>query len=154
MTETRISATRTIDAPAGAIFDLLSNPARHAALDGSGMVQSDSKSDRITGVGQTFTMNQNWDKMGGDYQTDNHVVGYDPNKLLAWKTAPAGEVPPGWEWVWELQPSGPDSTEVSVSYDWSAVTDKAILKKLSFPEVSQDALDSTLANLAAQVSEA
>ncbi|MHA7282565.1 SRPBCC family protein [Arthrobacter sp. TMS2-4] len=154
MTETRISATRTIDAPAGAIFDLLSNPARHAALDGSGMVQSDSKSDRITGVGQTFTMNQNWDKMGGDYQTDNHVVGYDPNKLLAWKTAPAGEVPPGWEWVWELQPAGPDSTEVSVTYDWSAVTDKAILKKLSFPEVSQEALDSTLANLAAQVSEA
>ncbi|PPB48515.1 polyketide cyclase [Arthrobacter pityocampae] len=154
MTETRISATRTIDAPAGAIFDLLSNPAHHAALDGSGMVQSDSKSDRITGVGQTFTMNQKWDKMGGDYQTDNHVVGYDPNKLLAWKTAPAGEVPPGWEWVWELQPAGPDATEVSVTYDWSAVTDKAILKQLSFPEVSQDALDSTLANLAAQVSEA
>ncbi|WP_043442755.1 SRPBCC family protein [Arthrobacter sp. L77] len=154
MTESRISATRTIDAPAGAIFDLLSNPARHAALDGSGMVQSDSKSDRITGVGQTFTMNQNWDKMGGDYQTDNHVVGYDHNKLLAWKTAPAGDVPPGWEWVWELQPAGPDSTEVSVTYDWSAVTDKAILKQLSFPEVSQDALDSTLANLAAQVSEA
>ena len=119
MTESRISSTRTIDAPAGAIFDILSNPARHAALDGSGMVQSDSKSDRITAVGQVFTMNMEGDHMGGEYKTDNHVTG-----------------------------------EVSVSYDWSAVTDKAILKKLSFPEVSQDALDSTLANLAAQVSEA
>lgn len=154
MTESRISATRTIDAPADAIFHFLSDPAHHAALDGSGMVQSDSKSDRITAVGQTFTMNQTWDKMGGDYQTDNHVVGYDPNKLLAWKTAPAGEVPPGWEWIWELQPSGPGSTEVSVSCDWSAVTDKELLKTIGFPAVPREALDSTLANLAAQVSEA
>ncbi|MFC3300876.1 polyketide cyclase [Arthrobacter agilis] len=154
MTDTNISATRTIDAPAGAIFTILSNPAHHAALDGSGMVQSDSKSDRITATGQVFTMNMTWEKMGGDYQTDNHVIGYDENKLIAWRTAPAGEEPPGWEWVWRFESAGPDSTDVSVTYDWSAVTDKAILKQLSFPEVSQDALDSTLANLAAQVSEA
>lgn len=154
MAETSISASRLIDAPAAAIFEILSNPEHHAALDGSGMVQSDSKSDRITAVGQVFTMNMHWDKMGGDYQTDNHVVGYDPNKLLAWKTAPAGEVPPGWEWVWELQPDGPDATQVSVTYDWSAVTDKEILKKVSFPAVPQEDLDSTLGNLAAQVSEA
>ncbi len=154
MTGTSISASRTIDASADAIFSILSNPERHAALDGSGMVQSDSKSDRITAVGQVFTMNQNWDKMGGDYQTDNHVVGYDPNKLLAWKTAPAGQVPPGWQWVWELQPAGPDATEVSVTYDWSAVTDKELLKTITFPAVPQEALDSTLGNLAAQVSEA
>ncbi|MBG6183580.1 uncharacterized protein YndB with AHSA1/START domain [Arthrobacter sp. CAN_A6] len=153
MTETSITASRTIDAPADAIFTILSNPAQHAALDGSGMVQSDDKSDRITAVGQKFTMNQHWEKMGGDYQTDNHVVGYDPNKLLAWKTAPAGEVPPGWQWVWELQPAGPDSTEVSVTYDWTHVTDKEILKKLSFPEVSVEDLDASLGNLASAVSE-
>ena len=154
MTESRISSTRTIDAPASAIFDILSNPARHAQLDGSGMVQSDSKTDRITAVGQVFTMNQQWDKMGGDYQTDNHVVGYDENKLIAWKTAPAGETPPGWEWVWRLEASGSGATEVSVTYDWSAVTDKEILKTISFPAVPQEALDSTLGNLAAQVSDA
>ena len=154
MTETSISAQRTIDAPANAIFHFLSNPEHHAALDGSGMVQSDSKSDRITGAGQTFTMNMTWDKMGGDYQTDNHVIGYDENKLLAWKTAPAGEEPPGWEWVWRFEAAGPDSTNVSVTYDWSGVTDKELLKKISFPAVPQEDLESTLANLAAQVSEA
>lgn len=154
MTDTSISATRTIDAPAGTIFHFLSDPAHHAALDGSGMVQSDSKSDRITGSGQVFTMNQTWDKMGGDYQTDNHVIGYDENKLLAWKTAPAGEEPPGWEWVWRFEATGPGSTDVSVTYDWSAVTDKEALKTIGFPAVSQDALEGTLANLAAQVSEA
>ena len=154
MTDTNISATRTIDAPAGAIFTILSNPAHHAALDGSGMVQSDSKSDRITATGQVFTMNMTWEKMGGDYQTDNHVIGYDENKLLAWKTAPAGEEPPGWEWVWRFEATGPGSTDVSVTYDWSAVTDKELLKTIGFPAVSQDALEGTLANLSAQVSEA
>ena len=33
--------------------------------------------------------------MGGEYQTENHVVGYDENKLIAWQTAPAGQEPPG-----------------------------------------------------------
>lgn len=154
MTETKITASRTIDASADTIFRALSNPEHHAELDGSGMVQSDDKSDRITAVGQVFTMNMTWDKMGGDYKTDNHVVGFDENKLLAWKTAPQGEEPQGWEWVWELEPQGPDATEVSVTYDWSAVTDKETLKKVSFPVVDQEALESSLGNLAAAVSQA
>ena len=41
--------------------------------------------------------------MGGDYQTDNTVTGFDANHLIAWKTAPAGTEPPGWEWIWELR---------------------------------------------------
>lgn len=154
MTDKKISATRTIDAPADAIFSVLSNPERHAEIDGSSMVQSDDKTDRITAVGQVFTMNMNWEKLGGDYKTDNHVVGFDENKLLAWKTAPQGEQPPGWEWVWELEPQGPDSTQVSVTYDWSSVTDKDVLKKITFPVVPQEALESSLGNLASAVSQA
>ncbi len=42
-----------------------------------------------------FTMNMEGDHMGGEYQTENHVVGYDENKLIAWQTAPAGQEPPG-----------------------------------------------------------
>lgn len=154
MADQKITATRTIDAPADAIFDILSNPEWHARLDGSGLVQSDHKTNRITGVGQEFTMNMEWDKMGGEYKTENYVVGFDENKLLAWKTAPAGEEPPGWQWIWELQSQGSDSTEVSVTYDWSEVTDKKVLKKLSFPAIPQQDLESSLENLAATVSKA
>jgi len=154
MTETKITASRTIDASADTIFRTLSNPEHHAELDGSGMVQSDDKSDRITAVGQVFTMNMTWDKMGGDYKTDNHVVGFEHNKLLAWKTAPQGEQPAGWEWVWELEPQVPDATNVSVTYDWSAVTDKKTLQSVSFPAVDREALESSLGNLASAVSEA
>jgi uncharacterized protein YndB with AHSA1/START domain len=147
----RITVSRTIDAPTSAVFDVLSNPARHAELDGSGFVISDDRSDRITGTGQKFTMNMSGDHMGGDYQTDNHVIGYDENKLLAWKTAPAGSEPPGWEWVWELKAEGPDSTHVTLVYDWSQVTDKDLLAKISFPLVSQEALEASLGNLASAV---
>ncbi|MFB9313757.1 SRPBCC family protein [Nocardioides plantarum] len=147
----RITVSRTIDAPTTAVFDVLSNPARHAELDGSGFVIGDDRSDRITGTGQKFTMNMSGDHMGGDYQTDNHVIGYDENKLLAWKTAPAGAEPPGWEWVWELKAEGPDSTHVTLVYDWSNVTDKDLLAKLSFPLVPQEALEASLGNLASAV---
>ncbi len=152
MTDTRIDVSRTIDAPTTAVFDVLSNPQRHAELDGSGFVLSDEKSDRITGTGQVFRMNMQGDHMGGEYQTDNTVTGYDENKLLAWQTAPAGSEPPGWEWVWQLDAAGPDSTEVRLSYDWSNVTDPAILQKVSFPLVPQAALEDSLARLAEAVS--
>lgn len=152
MTEsTQITVSRTIDASAAQLFEVLSNPERHAELDGSGFVLSDEKSDRITATGQVFTMNMTGDHMGGDYQTDNHVTGYDPNKMLAWKTAPAGVEPPGWEWLWQLDAQGPDATEVSVTYDWSKVTDKDLLQKLSFPLVPESALEASLGHLAEAV---
>ena len=48
----RITVSRTIDAPAPEIFDLLTLPARHREIDGSGFVVSDDRTDRITSVGR------------------------------------------------------------------------------------------------------
>ena len=148
----KIAVNRTIDASAKDLFEVLSNPQRHADLDGSGFVRSDDRTDRITAVGQTFRMNMTGPHMGGDYQTDNHVTGYDENALLAWTTAPAGTEPPGWEWVWELKPTSSSSTDVTLTYDWSKVTDRDILQKVSFPLVSEEQLEASLGNLAAAVS--
>lgn len=150
--QTSITVTRTIDAPAHEIFGVLSLPSRHPELDGSGFVRSDDRTDRITANGQVFTMNMEGDHMGGEYKTDNHVVGFEDNRRLAWKTAPAGTEPPGWQWVWELTPTGPDNTEVTLTYDWAAVTDPELLKKVSFPLVSQDQMEDSLARLASAVS--
>ncbi|MGC1208043.1 MAG: SRPBCC family protein [Ornithinimicrobium sp.] len=150
--EKQITVSRSIDVSNATIFEVLSNPEHHAAIDGSGFVLSDDRSDRITGTGQVFTMNMSGDHMGGDYKTDNHVTGYDPGKLLAWQTAPAGTQPPGWQWVWELTPTGPDATDVSLTYDWSGVTDQDLLSKLSFPLVTQEQLEDSLAHLAEAVS--
>ncbi|MDE9365582.1 SRPBCC family protein [Luteipulveratus sp. YIM 133132] len=153
MSETRsITVQRTIDHPAEQIFDVLTNPKRHAELDGSGFVRSDDRAERIQHVGDVFRMNMEGDHMGGEYQTDNHVTGYAKDKLLAWKTTPAGTEPPGWEWVWELKPQGHASTDVTLTYDWSKVSDPEILKQVTFPLVKQDQLEDSLERLAAAVS--
>ena len=151
-TDTSITDSRTIDVPAKEVFSLLSLPARHHEFDGSGFVRGAEDTERITKAGEQFVMNMEGDHMGGEYKTDNHVVGYDENKLLAWKTAPAGTEPPGWQWVWELKPQDADTTDVTLTYDWSAVTDKALLKKVSFPLVSESELEDSLGRLAAAVS--
>ncbi|BDZ59605.1 activator of Hsp90 ATPase-like protein [Barrientosiimonas humi] len=150
--DTQITVERTIDAPASEIFDVLSNPKRHPQLDGSGFVRSEDQGDRIQQVGDVFRMNMEGDHMGGEYQTDNTVTGYAKDKLLAWQTAPADTDPPGWEWVWELEPQGPDSTLVRHTYDWSKVTDTALLQKVGFPLVTEDQLEDTLGKLAETVS--
>lgn len=147
MSDTKITVERTINAPSDAVFDVLSNPERHQELDASGFIQGVVKGDRISGVGDTFTMDMAGDHMGGEYRTDNHVVGYDPNRLLAWQTAPAGTEPPGWQWVWELESQGSDETLVRHSYDWGQVTDQALLAKGLFPLVEREQLEDTLQRL-------
>ncbi len=149
--EGSITVDRVFNAAAKEIFTVLSNPANHAAMDGSGMVRSDEKTDRITAVGQAFTMNMHLDALGGDYQTENHVVGYDVNKLLAWKTADAGKQPDGWQWIWTIKAESPHSTTVSLSYDWSHVKDKEVLRRISFPLVEAHQLEGSLQKLAEMV---
>lgn len=147
MAEKKITVERTINASSADVFEVLSNPERHVALDGSGFVKSEEKSNRIQQSGDVFTMNMSGDHMGGDYQTENHVTGYDQNKLLAWQTAPAGQDPPGWQWVWELEPEGSEATLVRHTYDWSGVTDQGLLDKIGFPLVTQEQLEDTLVRL-------
>lgn len=150
--EKKLSASRSIDASAAEIFDVLSNPHRHVDLDTSGFVRSLAQGDRVKEVGDVFTMNMEGDHMGGEYQTDNHINGFAKDKLIAWQTAPAGQEPPGWEWVYELDAQGPDQTQVTLTYDWSKVTDKELLAKNLFPLISQEELDDSLAKLAEAVS--
>ncbi len=148
----QIQVQRTINAPAASVFDVLSNPHKHEQLDGSGFVRGLDRGDRITKTGQQFRMNMTGDHMGGEYQTDNVISAFDENKLIGWKTAPAGSEPPGWEWLWELKSSGSDSTDVTLTYDWSKVTDTDLLSKISFPLVPEQALEDSLAHLAETVS--
>ncbi|MGI8458468.1 MAG: SRPBCC family protein [Propionibacteriaceae bacterium] len=151
-TDTSQSVSRSIDASTTTIFDLLSNPDRHADFDGSGLIRSADKPQRIQAVGDVFRMNMEGQHMGGEYQTDNLVTGFVPKELIAWKPAPAGTEPPGWEWMYELKAESADQTQVTLTYDWSKVTDKELLKKVSFPLVSAEQMEDSLNALAGAVS--
>lgn len=147
--DTKVSVTRRINAAPAAIFDLLSNPERHPEFDGSGFVKSaDRHAERVSGTGQMFRMNMEGEHMGGEYQTDNHVTVFHENKSIGWQTAPAGTEPKGWSWTYELEPVDADTTDVTLDYDWSQVTDADLLKKVKFPLVSKEQLEQSLDALA------
>ncbi len=144
----RISASRTIDAPAKDIFAVLADPARHVEIDSSGMIRGLDRGEKITANGATFVMNMNNERRG-DYQMLNEVIGFVPNKLIAWQPGPVESGPAGWEYIWELDSTGSDTTEVTLTYDWAKVTDKAILERVKFPILDEDDLEGSLAKVAA-----
>ncbi|HVT65025.1 MAG TPA: SRPBCC family protein [Mycobacteriales bacterium] len=123
-----VSVSRRIEAPADQIFSLLADPDRHTDLDGSGMLRGPDGATPITGVGDRFLMRMYFDRLGGDYKMDNHVVEFEPNRRIAWTPAGADEVttkedefsigvPAGHRWAFELEPDGPDATVVTETYD-------------------------------------
>jgi len=151
MSEKSITVSRLIDAPAEEIFEILTLPAKHPSLDASGTVISGTDQ-RIQNVGDVFVMNMHAEMMGGDYKTENHVTGLDPNKLIAWKPCPEGTSVEdnGWEWVYELQPEGSDSTTVTLAYSWEHANPK-VTKKISFPLFGEKVLEESLERLASTV---
>ena len=78
-----VSVSRTIVAPASAIFAVLTRPASHPDIDGSGMLL-ESADDVIGGIGDIFTMKMHNGEMG-DYMIANHVVEYEPGRRIGWE---------------------------------------------------------------------
>lgn len=148
---THLTVARTMPSTPAALFAVLSDPRRHADLDGSGLVRSDDGAEPITESGQMFAMNMHWEKLGGDYRTENHVIAFERDAAIAWQTADAGTDPAGWEWRWTLEPRGGAETLVTLTYDWTAVTDPDVLARVPFPVVSQSQLEESLDHLEAAV---
>jgi len=149
-----LSVARTIDAPAEAIFTVLADPAKHAAIDGTGWVREPLDSQHLTEAGQLFRMAMYNDNVpGGHYRMVNRVQVFDPPRAISWE--PGTETGDGklrfvgHIWRYDLAPAGPSSTEVTLSYEWSAVPD-SLRQRLpfTFPPFAQDHLTNSLAHLA------
>ena len=156
MTDTtapRIVVRRTVQAPAAKVFALLSDPARHAEIDGSGTVRAAVGTTPISAVGDVFVMEMHRAARaaGADYRTDNHVVRLKHDRRIAWTTALVDATPSGFFWEFELQSEDELTTEVVHTYDWSQVSDPAVLARVSFPQVSAQEMQATLDRLAAAV---
>ena len=145
---TENSATRQIDASAAEIFDILSNPQRHAETDGSGMVVSADQGDRLKNVGDTFTMNMT--KEDGDYQTTNEVFAIQENKLIGWKNVEntTAGVKVGAKWLYELEPIDADNTNVTLTYQRDELEENLLSMSEKF---NDDFLAKSLDSLAAAV---
>ncbi|TCK26810.1 SRPBCC family protein [Pseudonocardia endophytica] len=146
--DTRQVVERVVDAPAEAMFDLLTDPSRHHELDGSGTVLGLVSGERITAVGQRFRMSM--DRPGrSDYRSDNIVTILEPGTTVGWATTEVDGEHLGYTWTFRLAPDGPDRTVVTHVYDWSDVVDPDLFVR--FPQVSYAEMMRTVDRLAAAV---
>ncbi len=156
MTEETVSATTTVSASAETVFAVLADPSQHAAIDGTGRVRGSRDSQRLTGPGQIFRVAMYHENHPvGSYEMANRVLAFEPRRVISWEP---GYVSPatgklefgGWLWRYDLTQLGPDETEVTLSYDWSAVG-PVPRQHIQFPPFPPDHLDNSLRHLAAIV---
>jgi uncharacterized protein YndB with AHSA1/START domain len=123
-----LTVERVIRATPEAIFDVLADPAQHARIDGSGLLQGAKEGDSTRlALGVTFGMGM---KMGVHYSTVNTVVEFEENRRIAWQTGPKGKLEPyvaGRIWRYELEP-GEKGTRVRESWDITTDHQRGLLK--------------------------
>jgi hypothetical protein len=156
MTEDRVSTTMVTNAPAEAIFVVLADPAKHAAIDGTGWVRGTRDSEPLSGAGQIIRMAMyHANHPDGSCRTANRVREFDPPSVISREPAHEAEDGAlrfgGWIWRYDLAPAGPSITMVTLSYDWSEVPD-SIRAYIGFPPFPPEHLGNALAHLAGLVS--
>ncbi len=150
-----VRVSRRIEAPAAVIFRVLADPGRHLELDGSGMLRGAATTAPVSGVGDVFIMKMHFSELG-DYEMNNHVVEYEPDRRIGWEPE-AGRGHPdaaadqdgsrwGHRWSYELVPDGADATIVTEIYDCSRAPDAA-RSDMSDGKVWADAMARTLERL-------
>lgn len=151
MADDSVSASIVIDARAEAVFAVLADPAKHAAIDGTGWVGAALDYQPLTAAGQIFRMSMyHPNHPDGHYQMANRVQLLDPPSTISWE--PGNEARdgtlsfPGWTWRYDLKPAGAGSTVVTLTYDWSAVPD-SIREHIGFPPFPPEHLSNSLAHL-------
>jgi uncharacterized protein YndB with AHSA1/START domain len=137
----RVSATRVVDAPASAIFDLLADPRQHSVIDGSGHVKEArlDAPERLS-LGAKFSMQM---RFGVPYRITNEVVDFEEGRRIGWRHI-GGHV-----WRYELEPVDDGSrTEVTEIFDWGPAKAGVFYPYLGVVGTNRDSIDRTLERLA------
>ncbi|HEY5438760.1 MAG TPA: hypothetical protein VIJ99_07655 [Acidimicrobiales bacterium] len=133
MSDLFVDESRDIDASAAHIFSIVSDPAMHPDIDGTGMLRSAAENQVMSKVGDVFFMSMtHWDR--GNYVMENHVVEFEQDRRIAWE--PVAQVSekgdfdstdrfaePRW-WGWQLKPLSDDRTRVTEFYECSRLSDR------------------------------
>ncbi|MGP8299662.1 SRPBCC family protein [Streptomyces inhibens] len=147
-----VSVSKDIDATPQQIFAVLRDPARHAELDGSGMLRGRPEGPSPLGPGDRFSMGMAQGRIA--YRSVNVVVEYEKDRLIAWETW--GEVRGrrlvgGQRWRYELSADG-GTTRVTHTYDWSrARFPRLVIELPGYPKRMGPAMATTLERLASAV---
>jgi len=139
-----VSASREVQAPAAAIFELIADPARQREWDGNENLAQAATGQRVHAVGDAFVMT-----LTNGADRENHIVEFEEGRRIAWLPSEVGKQPPGHLWRWELEPLDASRTRVTHTYDWTNLFDENRLARarLTTSERLQSSVDrlSTLA---------
>ncbi len=135
------------------MFTVLSDPASHAAIDGTGRVCEPLDGEPLTRPGQVFRMGMyHPNHPDGRYEIANQVRDFDRPRAISWQPGTedaAGRLSfGGWVWRYDLEPTAGGGTQVRLTYDWSAATAQA-REVIAFPPFGVDHLENSLRHLAA-----
>lgn len=137
-----VSATRTIHAPADAVFELIADPSRQPEWDGNDNLAHAADGQRVRAVGDVFSTTLT---MGAI--RENHVVEFVEKRRIAWMPAEPGREPVGHLWRWQVEPIDADGARVTHTYDWSRLDDQTRLARARW--TTTERLDASIRNLAA-----
>jgi uncharacterized protein YndB with AHSA1/START domain len=152
MSEETISVKTTVNAPADTVFAVLADPTTHEAIDGTGWVRESLDGRPLTETGQIFRVAMYHDNHPDKhYEMANRVEVFAPPRAIAWQP---GQGPDdaaldfgGWVWRYDLAPVGDGQTDVTLTYDWSAVPGQ-LREHIAFPPFDVSHLDNSLKHLA------
>ena len=133
-----ISATRAVSASAERLFDLIADPSLQPSWDGNNNLASAAPGQRVRQVGDVFKTT-----LTGGAVRENHVVEFIEGSQIAWCPAEPGKQPPGHLWRWQLEPINSTLTNVTHTYDWTALTDSKRLERArsTTPEMLRESMD-------------
>ena len=134
----QVRRTAVVTATPAAVFALLTDPAEHVRLDGSGTVQAVLEAPRRLHLGAEFRM-----QMKG-YRTLNRVVEHHDDELIAWRHRGRHV------WRWELRPVA-GGTEVTATFDHRAKRLPSVVRALGIAARAGAALDRSLVLLQQRV---
>lgn len=142
----RITVQRQINAPAAAIFAVLTSAQGHVDIDGSGMLVGAPGNTQATAVGDKLVIDMHQDAFG-DYTMANRITRFEPGAALEWfPAAAANDEGAGVVYGYELAAVSDSATDVTSYYDWSGAGDQ-IKASGMLPLVSADMIEATLGKL-------
>jgi hypothetical protein len=146
----RLEVQRAIASEPRAIFEVLTDPQGHVAIDSSGMLMSASGSP-VRAADDSFVVHMDREALGdhplGLYDVTVRIVSYEPDKELAWTVE--GNFNLGHVYGYRLEAID-GGTLVTSYYDWSGV-DQEWKDANIFPVIPESALKATLGILARTV---
>lgn len=150
MSDMRVSASRRIAAPADKIFAIVSSPAGHVEIDGSGMLVA-TEAKAPTQVGDKFEMHMDRRPLGdvpnmAEYDTINTVTKIEPNRLFEWAVGLPDREIVGHVYGWQLEPVNDTETDVTNYCDWTNLPEE-FRQRREWPIVPVEMLEQSVIKL-------